>query len=263
MTPNPTGPDLFAHSWKSYEEAFETQGDTGLDNSGAQMLSLLAAQVTATQAQTAALVMFAGLYADAHGIRSREVEVWADAIPSPPLVECWGKETRRPECAERHTDDCEYTDPIPEPKHVLLPVGTRVLVSDPHGTNCGCSNAQPWVGIVKGYDMHRSKYQINEERHYDPGTYYNHVRWVFADNRVQPHPEQPTPEPDTALTELLSRFERVWNCEVRRSGYHNGDPCTPDDPHAGWNCGYVWKFPLLTDKGAREIGLITDSTKEN
>jgi hypothetical protein len=73
--------------------------------------------------------------------------------------------------------------------HELLAVGTRVLVSDPRDRNCGCSNAQPWVGKIAGYDMHHSKYQINEERYGSPGEYYNFVRWVFADSRVEIHPE--------------------------------------------------------------------------
>jgi hypothetical protein len=257
MTDHLTGPELFtAVGGKIHDAQQETTG------SPHALSDLAHAQLMATQAQTAALVMFAGLYADAHGIRSREIEVWTEVIPAPPLVKCWGKEARRPECAERHTEDCAYAEPAPEPKHVLLPVGTRVLVSNPHGANCECGSEQPWVGIVRGYDMHRSKYEIAEERYSTPGEYYNFTRWAFADNRVQPHPEQPAPEPDSGLTKLLSRFERTWDCEVFRTGYHNGDTCTPDDQHSGWNCGYVWKFPLLTDKGAREIGLLTHETED-
>lgn len=177
MTDHLTGPELFtAVGGKIHDAQQETTG------SPHALSDLAHAQLMATQAQTAALVMFAGLYADAHGIRSREIEVWTEVIPAPPLVKCWGKEARRPECAERHTEDCAYAEPAPEP--------------------------------------------------------------------------------DSGLTKLLSRFERTWDCEVFRTGYHNGDTCTPDDQHSGWNCGYVWKFPLLTDKGAREIGLLTHETED-
>lgn len=38
-------------------------------------------------------------------------------------------------------------------------------------------------------------------------------------------------------------YARVWRCEVYSSGYHNGCKCGPDDPHGGWNCGYVLTAP--------------------
>lgn len=258
MPDNPTGPDIFATIKGELSDAtMETPG------SALELSHLLQAQVAATQSQTAALVMLTEVIATATGTDHYDLDAWRQVIPSVPLKECRAMNIRRPECAERHTDDCDYTDPVPEPKHVLLPVGIRVLVSDPHDTNCGCGNEQPWVGIVRGYDMHRSKYQISEERYGTPGEYYDFVRWVFADNRVQPLDEQPAPEPDSALASLLSRFERVWDCEVVRTGYHNGAVCTPGEPHGGWNCGYVWKFPSMTDAEARRFGLITDSTKDD
>lgn len=199
MTDNPTGPALF-------QEAAQHR-DTFI----------------AMQANTAALVMFAGLYADAHGIRSRELEVWTEVLPAPPLVECWGKEARRPECAERHTEDCAYADPVPEPKHVLLPVGTRVLVSERKYADEDYPQ-QPYVGIVKGYDMHRSKYQIRPEIFGEPGTYFEHVRWAFADNRVERHPEQnptpPAPEPKP-LVLYVQRFTGKQG-RVLEMGSENG-----------------------------------------
>lgn len=110
-----TGPELYAAVGDKVADAhMETPG------SPMEQSDLAMARLMATQANTAALVMFAGLYADAHGIRSRELEAWAEKIPSPPLVECWGMDIRRPECAERHTEDCAYTDPIPEPKPPVL-----------------------------------------------------------------------------------------------------------------------------------------------
>jgi hypothetical protein len=50
-------------------------------------------------------------------------------------------------------------------------------------------------------------------------------------------------------------YEKVWNCEVFTSGYHNGCKCTADDPHGGWNCRYVWKGVSLTYRGAVKYGL--------
>lgn len=57
-----------------------------------------------------------------------------------------------------------------------------------------------------------------------------------------------------ALVEL-GLFYRVWACEVYDSGYHNNCRCDSDDPHGGWNCGYRWKAPALTDEEAKEYGL--------
>jgi len=101
--------------------------------------------------------------------------------------------------AIQHATVTPEPEPEPEPKHELLPVGTRVLVSEKHDAGCSCASLQPWVGKIAGYDLHRSKYQINEERYGSPGDYYDFVRWAFADNRVQVHPDGPepstTPEP--------------------------------------------------------------------
>jgi len=64
-------------------------------------------------------------------------------------------------------------------------------VSPLHDLHCTCGSTQPYVGKVAGYDMHKSKYQINEERYGTPGEYYDFVRWTFVDNRVQVHPDGP------------------------------------------------------------------------
>lgn len=129
MTDELTGPELFKHSTSHLRDVIDPVAEDQDDT-----LFLRIAQVQATNANTAALVMLAGLYADAHGIRSRELEVWSEAIPPSPLVKCWGKEARRPQCAERHTDDCDYADPAPIPKPVKQePTGPRLYVRHPRG----------------------------------------------------------------------------------------------------------------------------------
>lgn len=186
MSNHRTGPELFQQAIDSLSAA-----DDERLGSANETAFLRYAQVRAVQANTAALVMLAGLHADAHGIRSRELEVWAEVLPAPPLVKCWGKEARRPECAERHTEDCDYADPVPEPKHELLPVGTRVLVSEPvwDDTKQRVVWDNPEVGRISGYDMHRSKYRW--QREYNPGSYASHDSWAFVDNRVVVHPDGP------------------------------------------------------------------------
>lgn len=186
MSDNLNGPELFGDSLAHLRDVIEP---TGMDQDDALYLRI--AQVRATQANTAALVMLAGLYADAHGIRSRELEVWSEAIPSPPLVECWGKDARRPQCAERHTDDCDYADPVPEPKHVLLPSGTRVLVSEPEYDEAARKVVwkNPVAGRISGYDLCRTKYRW--QREYSPGHYASSESWAFVDNRVVVHPDGP------------------------------------------------------------------------
>lgn len=195
MTDNLTGPELFEASVSHLRDAIDPPS---ADQDNALVLGI--AQVQATHALTAVLAMIAENMRD---FPPYEMEAWREVLPLPPLKECKGKETRRPECADRHTEDCDYADPVPEPKHVLLPVGTRVLVSDPHARNCVCSNDQPYVGKIAGYDTGHTKYQINEERYGTPGKYYNFVRWVFADNRVQVHPDGPTvlPKPEPVKEE--------------------------------------------------------------
>ena len=92
-------------------------------------------------------------------------------------------------------------EPEAEPKHKLLPVGTRVLVHDlvwnedtrkPEPTN-------PEPGKIVGYDMHRTKYRWRREWNYQEDRYSEHDQWAFADNRVQVHPDGPEclsdPEP--------------------------------------------------------------------
>ena len=190
MTDNMTGPELFADSLSHLRDVIDPPSS---DQDNALLLGI--AQVRATHALTAAVTMLGTMFAASHGMRSREAEVWAEVIPAPPLVKCWGTETRRPECADRHTEDCDYADPPPEPKHVLLPVGTRVLVSDWERDDDDVLRLMnPVTGRISGYDMHRSKYQW--QREYGPGHYASHDQWAFVDNRVIVHPDGPVcPEP--------------------------------------------------------------------
>lgn len=186
MTDHLTGPELFAKSLAHLDNVAECE-DGVLDPEQ----KMGAALIYALHAQTAMQKVLGNVLATAADVFSADLDGWDDVIPPVPLKECRGKNIRRPACAERHTEDCRYAEPPPEPKHVLLDVGTRVLVSDPHDRNCGCNNAQPYVGKIAGYDMGRTKYQINEECYGRPGEYYNFVRWAFVDNRVQVHPEGP------------------------------------------------------------------------
>jgi hypothetical protein len=187
-----TGPLHFREATRTAGMAHRfTYGDGADPAVGAALAA--EAQVHATQAQTAALVLLIETVAAAAGVGAFELDAWRDVIPAPALKECKGREIRRPACADRHTEDCAYADPPPEPKHVLLPIGTRVLVSDlvwndetrkPEKTN-------PEPGRIVGYDLSRSKYQWQREWNWAEGRYSEHVQWAFADNRVEVHPDGP------------------------------------------------------------------------
>ena len=147
MTDNMTGPELFDCSMGHITDAMEQCNEpvTRTDY-------LRIAQIHATHAQTAVIALFAGLFADAHDMRSRELQVWNEVIPAPPLVECWGKEARRPACEERHTEDCDYAEPPPQPVK-REPTGPRVYVQLGNGmqghivsTHAG-SDGTCWVGV--------------------------------------------------------------------------------------------------------------------
>lgn len=198
--PVPTGPDLFAFAEASFNKARSAGSDPDNPTFGSpeELYHFRAADFHAKQAQTAAVVMLAEVISTATGANHRDFEGWREKIGVHWIKECWGKEIRRPQCEERHTEDCTYADPVPEPEHVLLSVGTRVLVSDGHAGSCNCGKQQPYVGRIAGYDMHRSKYQISEECYGTPGEYYSFVRWAFADNRVQVHPDGPQYMPTSA-----------------------------------------------------------------
>lgn len=52
---------------------------------------------------------------------------------------------------------------------------------------------------------------------------------------------------------VQATYRRYWRCEVHSSGYHNGVHCDPSDPHGGWNCGYAWIAPVLSDKDIQQM----------
>lgn len=188
----PTGPNLFKEAEDRRMEATEPGADS--------TYTLLQALVAAVQANTAAAVMSVE---NRHEFAPYEVDAWRDIIPLPPLKECKHKEIRRPACEERHTEDCQYADPPPEPEHVLLGVGTRVLVSGwtlrADGTRC---YHQPIAGRIDGYDSFRSKYRWSRE-YGDTGSYSSTQEWAFVDNSVQVHPDGPKcpPPPQPAKRE--------------------------------------------------------------
>jgi hypothetical protein len=109
-----TGPEMFAeaesHLTEIAEGGAEYTSVTGkaVDN---RLLYATIATAHATQAQTAALVMFAGLYATAHNIRSQGLEAWKGAIPDSPLAP-------------------EPTPPQPVKQE---PPGLRLYVQNQHG----------------------------------------------------------------------------------------------------------------------------------
>lgn len=144
MTANPTGPELFRRSWSELELAFERDQSSARGRDAA-LLSLEFAKADAIQANTAALVMLGELFATAMNLRSADLDAWAKVIPSSPLTECWGMEKRRPQCADRHTDDCTYTDPVREPQK---PTGPRIYVEHRHGKQGHVVDVSSMNGIL-------------------------------------------------------------------------------------------------------------------
>lgn len=195
MTTNRTGPELFGSALAHRRDAVDMY-DPGTAEQREQLdIGLL----EAVNANTAMLRTIAGILATAMGVRDADLEGWDEVIPTTPQRACWSRTDRRPECAERHTEDCDYADPVPEPKHELLPVGTRVLVSEPVWDESEQRIVwhNPQAGRISGYDMHRSKYRWQVE--FEPGRYSSTDQWAFVDNRVIVHPDGPEcppgPEP--------------------------------------------------------------------
>jgi hypothetical protein len=66
--------------------------------------------------------------------------------------------------------------------------------------------------------------------------------------------DMPFENPAATMRDL---FTRRWVCRVVSTGYNNGAGCDPSDPHGpAWRCGYFWQASL-TDKQAKEYGLVT------
>lgn len=219
MTDNPTGPELFRRSRSELRLAFE-RGRSSAQEKDTALLSLEFAKVGAIQANTAALVTLGGLFAAAMDLRSADLDAWQKVIPPSPLTECWSRDKRRPECKDRHTEDCPYTDPVPEPEHVLLAVGTRVLVSDWERDDDGVLRlTNPAPGRISGYDMHRTKYRW--QREWDEDHYSTHESWAFVDNRVQVHPDGPThpSTPELVQTEPTAPRFYVRHTKNEQQGY--------------------------------------------
>lgn len=188
MTNDLTGPAHYRESNRLRREAHRfTYGDGNNPVAGNGLAT--EALVHAVNAQTAMVAQLIDAVTGGHP--PYEMDAWREVIPLPPLKECKGKETRRPACAERHTEDCQFTDPPPEPKHELLDVGTRVLVSDlvwnedtrvPERKN-------PQPGRISGHAGGGHKYRWQYE--FEPGIYSDHDQFAFADNRVEVHPDGP------------------------------------------------------------------------
>jgi hypothetical protein len=217
VTDDLTGPEMFDSSMAHLRDAIGTDGDTALEEK-----LLKVAEIQAVHANTAAIVMLGGLFASAMNLRNADLDGWMAVIPPTPLVKCWGKEERRPECAERHTEDCDYADPPPEPKHELLPVGTRVLVSEPEWDNDArrivWRNPEP--GKIIGYDMHRTKYRWRREWNWAEGRYSEHDQWAFVDNRVVIHPDGPECPPPPQPVKREPTGPRVYVRHMRGKQGH-------------------------------------------
>jgi hypothetical protein len=164
-------------------------------NNDDELAFLQHAVAHAGAAQVAAFVMLTEVLASATGIAHPDLAEWRKVIPPLPPEVCRSMDDRRPECAEVHTHDCEFYNP---PPHVMLEVGTRVLVSDWRRGDDGrlvLSNPQP--GRISGYDTYRTKYRWQFE--IVPGSYSDVDQWSFMDDRVQVHPDgsecPPPPQP--------------------------------------------------------------------
>lgn len=123
--PIPTGPDRFAFA---EDFALKAKHEDGFD-SDKHRYFWHAADFSSRQAQTAAIVMLTEVIAAATGTDHYDLDAWREKIGVTWLKECRGKETRRPACEERHTEDCAYADPPPSPEPAKRePTGLRVYV---------------------------------------------------------------------------------------------------------------------------------------
>ena len=198
--PIPTGPDLFGFAEASYGKAKAAGQDPKNPTYGSpeEIYQFRAAEHHRGQALTAAIVTLTEVIAESAGLFHSDLPGWREKIGTTWLKRCRGREIRRPACEERHTDDCAYADPPPEPKHKILPVGTRVLVSEKERDREGWLRYRnPVAGRISGYDLHKSKYRYQIE--YEPGVYAGYDSWAFVGNHVEVHPDghlcPPPPQP--------------------------------------------------------------------
>lgn len=204
MSTDNFGPELFEAARAYVDDINEGEAEytsiagIAVDN---RMLYATLAQVFCTRAQLALNLTLAEVIAQAAHVRHPDLDAWRKVIPAAPPQECWSFSERRPECAERHTEDCAYADPVPEPEHVLLPVGTRVLISEKETREGWTRYHNPVAGRISGYDMSRSKYQWQAEL--GSGSYTSHSYWTGVGNHVEIHPNGPecTPEPERVKRE--------------------------------------------------------------
>lgn len=228
MTNDMTGP---AHYRASNHLADRAQHYTYGDGADPVTGNALATEalVHAVNAQTAMMAQLIDAVTGGHP--PYEMDAWREVIPRPPLKECRGKENRRPACIERHTDDCTYADPPPEPKHVLLDVGTRVLVAEKERDREGWLRYRnPVAGRISGYDMHKSKYRYRVE--YEPGIYADHDSWAFVGNHVEVHPDGPEcpPPPKPVKREPTAPLVYVQHIKGHQ-GYIIGTEATENGDH--------------------------------
>jgi hypothetical protein len=140
-----------------------------------------------------------------------------------------GKQVSGPfEQVTSYVHDTQPPEPKPkEPKHELLPVGTRVLVSDWFRDRDGIRRTNPVAGRISGYNMHRTKYRW--QREYSTDHYASEDSWAYADNRVTVHPDgpkcppapQPVREEPTGHVLYVERFSGKQG-RVLEVGSENG-----------------------------------------
>lgn len=124
--------------------------------------------------------------------------------------------------------DTQPPEPKPEePEHELLPVGTRVLVSDWMCDGDEIRHTNPVASRISGYDMYRTKYRW--QREYEHGIYASRDSWAVADNRVIVHPDgpecppAPKPKQEPADLRLYVRHPRGKDghvLKIDRKGEH-------------------------------------------
>lgn len=155
--PIPTGPDLFGFGEAAYSKAQQAGQRNGnrMFGSDEEIYQFNAAEHYDRQANTAALVMLTEVIARIAGTSHPDLDAWREKIGMSWLKECRSKEDRRPQCAEWHTEDCPYSDP-------MIPVGTRVIFLP-----------RPAGGNAQG--------EVKEQKRLASGKYRLRVQWDGAE----------------------------------------------------------------------------------